>query len=448
MPTFSRRGCLKGLVMGSAGAVLGGEGSVALADDAQAIAEPARKTRVCAQADVVVCGGGPAGVAAALAAARSGARVIIVEQAGCLGGIWTSGLLSYWLDIRNKQGLTEELMTRIEAAGGGGFSPKGIRTGVFDVEVTKLVLENLCEEHQVELFYHSRVVAVQKAGGRLTHVIIESKSGREAIAAHSFIDCTGDGDLGALAGCGFALGDPEDGKLQPMSMIALVSGIQAQEITPFYNDIDDRQPWAAPKDRLYAAMAAGGHAPSYAKPSFFRVRDDLFILMANHEYGVSGINQRDVTRATVRARKDVHASVDALRKQGGIWKNVRIVATPEQIGVREGRRLHGRYTVTLDDLKEGRSFDDAVCKVTFGIDIHALDPKKNKGIDAAPVRVKPYDIPLRALMAKEVEGLYFAGRCISGDFFAHASYRVTGNAVAMGEAAGRAAAQAACKRKT
>jgi predicted flavoprotein YhiN len=104
--------------------------------------------------------------------------------------------------------------------------------------------------------------------------------------------------------------------------------------------------------------------------------------------------------------------------------------------------------VTLDDLKEGRSFDDAVCKVTFGIDIHALDPKKNKGIDAAPVRVKPYDIPLRALMAKEVEGLYFAGRCISGDFFAHASYRVTGNAVAMGEAAGRAAAQAACKRKT
>lgn len=446
MSHLSRRWCLKGLVMGSAGAVLAGDDRTAVSGDAHTIVEPARKLPVCTQADVVVCGGGPAGVAAALAAARSGARVIVIEQSGCLGGIWTAGLLSYWLDIRNKKGLTEELMARIEAAGGGGFSPQGKRTGVFDVEVTKLVLENLCEEHQIEIFYHSRVVAAQKVAGRLTHVIMESKSGREAVAAQRFIDCTGDGDLGALAGCSFALGDPEGGKLQPMSMIALISGVQAREIAPFYNDIDDRQPWAAPKDRLYAAMAAGGHAPSYAKPSFFRVRDDLFILMANHEYGVSGINQRDVTRATVRARKDIHASIEALRKQGGVWKNVRIVATPEQIGVREGRRLLGRYTVTLDDLKAGRTFDDAVCTVTFGIDIHALDPKKNKGIDTAPLRVKPYGIPLRALMAKEVEGLYFAGRCISGDFFAHASYRVTGNAVAMGEAAGRAAAQAACAR--
>lgn len=444
MVKLSRRVCLKGLVAGGAGTLLGDTVPVKSVD-AQAVDEPARKTPVCATADVVVCGGGPAGVAAALSAARASARVILIEQSGCLGGIWTSGLLSYWLDVHNKKGLTEELMTRIEQAGGGGFSPKGQRTGVFDVEVTKLVLERLCEEHNIEIFYHSRIVAAQKVDSRLTHVILESKSGREAVAAKAFIDCTGDGDLGARSGCSFALGHPEHGKMQPMSMIALISGVQAQEITPFYNDIDDRQPWAAPKDRLYAAMEAGGHAPSYSKPTLFRVRDDLFILMANHEYGVSGISQRDVTRATLHARKDIHASVDALRKQGGVWQRVRIVATPEQIGVREGRRLLGRYTMTLDDLKEGRTFEDAACKVSFSVDIHALDPSKNKGIDAAPIRVKPYDIPVRALIAKEVEGLFFAGRCISGDFFAHSSYRVTGNAVAMGEAAGRVAAKASGK---
>ena len=164
------------------------------------------------------------------------------------------------------------------------------------------------------------------------------------------------------------------------------------------------------------------------------------MLMADHEYGVSGINRADVTKATLAARKEIHASVNALRKSGGPWKTVHIVATPEQIGIREARRLHGRYTLTLEDILAGRKFDDAVCRVTFCIDIHSTNPNKTKGIAKAPGKVKPYDIPLRALIAKDLDGLYFAGRCISGDFFAHASYRVTGNAVATGEGAGKAAA--------
>jgi hypothetical protein len=128
---------------------------------------------------------------------------------------------------------------------------------------------------------------------------------------------------------------------------------------------------------------------------------------------------------------------------GGPWKNLHIVATAAQIGVREGRRIHGRYTVTADDLREGRKHEDAVCRVTFPIDVHSTDPTKDKGIVGAGFRAKPYDIPLRALIAKDVDGLMMAGRCISGDFIAHSSYRVTGNAVAMGEAAGKTAAEAA-----
>ena len=132
---------------------------------------------------------------------------------------------------------------------------------------------------------------------------------------------------------------------------------------------------------------------------------------------------------------------------GGIWKNIRIVATADQIGIRESRRIYGRYTITKDDLIRGARFDDAVCRTTFGVDVHSLDPSKHKSIEKIGFKSKPYDIPLRSLIAKDVDGLMMAGRCISGDFYAHASYRVTGNAVAMGEAAGQVAGQAVSNNK-
>ncbi|MBM4087833.1 MAG: FAD-dependent oxidoreductase [Planctomycetes bacterium] len=409
----------------------------------ETVHEPARDVPVAETADVVVCGGGPAGVAAAISAARRGAKTLLLEQHGCLGGIWTAGLLAWLLDCDNKTGVMAEVIHRLNARGARTVTPGGQPTNAYDVEVMKVLLEELCEEAGVGVRYHTRAVAAVTSGGQLTHVLTESKSGREAVAGRAFVDATGDGDLGSQAGCGFDLGQPETGLTQPMSLICLVAGIRAPELTPFFNDLDSPQSWAAPKDALRAAMEAGGHSPSYAKPSLFRVRDDLFILMANHEYGVKGTSARDVTAATLRARKELHALIDGLRGTGGVWKDIRLVATAEQIGVREGRRLRGLYTVAADDLKQGRRFDDAVCRVTFGVDVHALDPEKNKGIDAHPWRAKPYDIPLRALVAKDVHGLLFAGRCISGDFIAHSSYRVTGNAAALGEAAGKAAAVAA-----
>jgi glycine/D-amino acid oxidase-like deaminating enzyme len=402
---------------------------------------------VAESADVVVCGGGPAGAAAALSAARKGAKTLLLEQHGCLGGIWTAGLLAWLLDTDNKKGVMAELISRLSERGARTVTAGGKPTNAYDVEVMKALLESLCEEAGVEVRYHTRVAGALTAGGRLTHAVTESKSGREAVAGKLFVDATGDGDFGAQAGCGFDFGQPETGLTQPMSLICLVAGVSAPDIKGFYNDLDNAQSWAAPKDALRAAMEAGGHSPSYAKPSLFRVRDDLFILMANHEYGAKGVSARDVTRATLRARRELHALIDGLRATGGPWKGLRIVATAEQIGVREGRRLRGLYTVTADDLREGRRFDDAVCRATFGVDVHALDPKKNKGIDSHPWKAKPYDIPLRALVAKDVQGLLFAGRCISGDFIAHSSYRVTGDAVALGEAAGKAAAVAALTGK-
>lgn len=408
---------------------------------ASTIHEPARDTPVVAEHDVIVCGGGPAGVAAAVAAARGGASVLLIEQHGSLGGIWTSGLLSYFLDYANKQGLMAEIIQKLESRGARAAGLQGESMNAFDVEEVRRLLDELCLEAGVSLQLYSRVASTQVENGVLTHVVVESTSGREAFAARQFIDCTGDGDVGALAGCGFDLGHPETGATQPMSLIALLTGLRRDEVRDFFHQPGD--PWAAPKDRLRAAMEQGGHSPSYGKPSIFPVRDDLFMLMANHEYGVKGIDVRDLTAATLRARRELHDLIAGLRSLGAPWSRVRLVATAAQIGVREGRRLHGRYTVSVDDMIAGRRHEDAVCRVAFGIDVHSTNPGTGKGIEAQRVKTQPYDIPLRALQARDVDGLWMAGRCISGDFLAHSSYRVTGDAVAMGEAAGKAAAAAA-----
>jgi hypothetical protein len=141
--------------------------------------------------------------------------------------------------------------------------------------------------------------------------------------------------------------------------------------------------------------------------------------------------------------------VNGLRKQGGPWEGLQIAATAEQIGVRDGRRISGRYVVNKDDVIVGARHDDAVTRSTFSVDIHALSAEHNKtsAYSSAGIKVKPYDIPLRAMIAKDVDGLMMAGRCISGDFIAHASYRVTGNAVGMGEGAGVVAALAATSHR-
>ena len=416
--------------------------------------EPQHHVPIVEQTDVIVCGGGPAGIAAAIVAARSGARTRLIELHGCLGGVWTAGLLSWIIDGKDKPGVMQEIIARLRARDACTIDAVKIvdfdietkyrgkdleRDFAYDAEQMKRVLEEMAVEAEVDVRLHTRVVAAfNNRYNRATHVITESKSGREAWAAKVFIDCTGDGDVAAQLGCHFDIGRPNSQQMQPMTLMAIVTGIHADDVVDYITEW--RSGLNPPKYRLYDAIKSGGVEISYDRPCLFRIHDDLFALAVNHEYGVSGTDANDLSTATLRARREVHAAVDALRSLGGVWQNVRIVATGEQIGVREGRRIRGRYQVAADDLIEGKHHDDGVARVTFPVDVHSTDPSKDKSYTDEGVTAKPYDIPLRALIAQDVDGLLLAGRCISGDFIAHASYRVTGNAVAMGQAAGAAAA--------
>ncbi len=420
----------------------------------ETIEEDSRKIPVKDSVDVLIAGGGPAGVAAALASARAGASTCLIESQGCLGGTWTAGLVSWIIDYENKTGLMSEILDRLESLGGRAVF-EGELTSAFDVEKMKLLLERMCCKSGVKVLLHHFVAGARVSRSQITHAIMESKSGRQAIAAKVFIDCTGDGDLASYAGCGFDLGRPQSGKTQPMSFNALVAGIDPVQTKPYFHHrgayLLNAQgvivKGGDPGTRLMAEMERGGVSPSYNGPSLFWIRDDLFMLQSNHEYGFLGINAQDLAEATIDGREEIHRLVDGLRNLGGIWEKIYVVATPSHIGVREGRRVHGRYLVTADDLINGVRHHDGVCRVNAGIDLHSTDKNKNKGIEEAPIHSKPYDIPLRALIAKDINGLMMAGRCISGDFLAHSSYRLTGNAVAMGEAAGYASAIAALSQR-
>ncbi len=406
------------------------------------------RTPVASEYDVVVAGAGPGGVAAAVAAARAGAEVLLIEANGCLGGVWTAGILAYVFDMQPGIGL--EIIDRLEERDAcvrtarEGELKEGKLNFTYDIESMKLILDQMCQEAGLDVSLHTRVVAaIVDDDGRLRAVLSESKSGRQAWRARAFVDATGDGDLGALCGNGFDMGSEEDGALQPMTFMGLLVVRSAEAVadcTSFWRGINEHGPRLR---NFLKHLHALDIEPSYGGATLFQVRDNLLAIMVNHEYGKDATDARDVTAATFSGRAEVNRIVDALSANPGPFEGCLLAASAEHIGVREGRRLHGRYRVMADDLLEGARFDDTVARVSFGVDIHSPDPEKGSGNTNLGLRSRPYDIPVRALIARDVDGLLMAGRCISGDWVAFSGYRVTGEAVSMGQAAGALAAVSA-----
>lgn len=401
--------------------------------DGQAVVESPRRTPVAADVDVLVVGGGPTGVGAALAAAREGARTLVIERQGMLGGVWTAGLLNPFFDFAQKGWLVAELVERLQKA-------QAWRTWkfshTFDTEAMRLLLETMLAEAGGASWYYSFVTDAIVERGRVRGAIVESKSGREAVLAKVVIDCSGDGDLAARAGVPFRLGRIPDSSCQPMTLMFEIGGL-ADWVQTSAEDLYDAMRTAIERNALPVALPFG--RVNYAPWIINVPRAGAGVVQATHVYQVNPLNARELTRATIDARRQANDLVTVLRHIPGL-ENVELLQTAAAIGVREARHLAGRYTLTLDDLRAGRRFDDAVTFGAFGVDIHEV---KRDEKSAHGTRIRPYQIPYRCMLPQSVGGLILAGRCISGTHEAHASYRVTGTCMAMGQAAGLAAALAA-----
>lgn len=398
----------------------------------------ALNTRVRGRYDVIVVGGGPAGIGAAISAARHGAATLLVERFGCMGGMWTSGLVNPLFDYENKGGIVQEIVDRVNAA---GMNSRSGHMYTFDMEYMKVLLDRMLLEAGARVLLHTYFCAPLMEGERVTGVVVENKGGRAAYLSDVVIDCTGDGDVAARAGAPWKMGREEDGKCQPMTLMFKLGN----------TDYVQRYPYPHGNHcELFDLMEKGLRDAgvesfdfNFTKPCLLRLPGQhTGVMQMTHVRGLSAIDPEELTRAEMEGRELVQEAMDFFRKYLPQLEHAQLDQTAAMIGVRETRRIEGLYEITYADLEAGRVFEDGLCTCAFGVDVHEPDGK-GQAHDHKTFHTKPYQIPYRSLVPRGVEGLLVAGRCISADFIAHSAHRVTGDCVAMGQAAGIAAAMSA-----
>lgn len=393
------------------------------------------RTPIAGSFDVIVCGGGPTGVAAAISAARHQQKVLIIEAYGFFGGMWTAGMVSPFFDYENKGGICREIVEKIDAR--KQSVQNGPKMWVFDVEEMKLLLDELITQEQVEVLFHTQVVAPVQDGDTVRGVIVENKGGRSAYLAKIVIDATGDADIAARAGAPFQVGN-QNGAVQPMTLMFRISNhdyIQDYYNYPHYSDnelihmIDDELERRGIRDYDF----------NYRRPCVLKVPGEhTSICQTVHIRNRLSTNPVDLTQAELEGRREVQRVIKLLRLLPQ-FEHMQLDETGPHIGIRESRRITGEYILTEEDIKQSRRFPDGICYTNYWVDIHqadGVDQEHQRGAELQP----DYQIPYRCLVPLKIENLLVAGRCISGTEYAMASYRVTGNCTAMGQAAGVAAA--------
>lgn len=389
--------------------------------------------------DVAVCGGGVAGVGAAVAAARNGAKVVLIESTGALGGTATSGLMGNILDGENKGGLIKEwydFLNEYEltiAHRGNRFDENGkpVPGRLVDHEASKYFFEKVCAEAGVKVLFNSLVSAVDIENEHINSILISSLCGNYEISADVYIDATGFGSLSDLAGLKWDIGNPPN----PASMSLILGGMPAD-----YDGADS----VAEKDEYANMLKENGIFVSAEQTSAKRMPGAATWIMGfNFEYDVMPDNIERFSEAVMDGRKEAFEVIQAHRKIKG-YEKLHTQATASYFGLREGRRVYGEYRLTDDDIIEGKRFHDGICLVTAGVDVHKLHDDDTTEVSRG-VKSKPYHIPYRCLVPLGCDNMLLAGRCISGDFYPFASYRMIGNMTTVGEAAGYAAAL--CSKK-
>lgn len=430
------------------------------------IIEPSRQTQIVTNAEVVVVGAGPAGVASAVAAAREGADVLLVERYGILGGTLTAALVPHFDPIRllEVKGIPREIYENLKKE---GALIEGERkkfqmpytfweTGsAFDPETFKFILLEMLEKAGVRLLLHSLAVEAIVKGNVVSGVIVQNKSGRQAIQSKVVIDATGDGDIAAASGAVFEIGKMALTPCFRMGNVNLKKTFDYLKKNP--EDFGGHPRLGKyMQDYTRSCIIAGFHKlidkaveKGDLSLDFIRETGISFHLMPRKGEvcvntisisNIDALNAWDLTKAEVEGRKLIMKVANFIKKYIPGFENSYIIDSGFQIGVRETRRIIGDYVLTVEDIQKGRKFDDVVVRSKWGhTDVH--DPVSRKW--SFSLIEGPYDIPYRCLLPKGVENLLVSGRCISTTHEALASVRIAPICMATGQAAGIAAALAA-----
>jgi len=407
-----------------------------------------QKTSKAKHWDVLVIGGGPGGVPAAVAAARNGARVLLVEAYGFLGGMQTAGLVLPYMKYSAGgkyivRGLFEEFLDMLEENGAvtrtlysdeeltrlNTFTTDLEDRAHFDDEPMKHLLDRFVLDSGVDLLLHAKAVGVVKDGDTIKAVRIFHKGGIEDISADIVIDSTGDGDIGAWAGAPVEIGRKSDGGTQPMTMSFRMANVDMERV-----------PNGKEVNRLFDIAKKGGEIdnPRENVLKFYTAHSDVMHFNSTRVISKTSLDGWSMTEAEVEGRRQVDELVRFMKKNVAGFEKSYLMKTGAQIGVRESRRIMGQYVLNADDVITGRKFDDGISCGSYAIDIHnpAGTGTKMVYLDEGIY----YNIPYRCLVPRSVDNLIIASRCISATHEAHSSMRVMPTVWGIGQAGGTAAA--------
>jgi FAD dependent oxidoreductase len=392
------------------------------------------------KADVLVCGGGCAGLAAALAAARGGAQTVLVERAGFAGGIITTVGLPYFDGLVDKHtnkivlgGIPFEFLVRLGLIAADAESIPKFHVLVDNIERFKLLADRMLTEQSARLhvLYHAMICNAEVVGDRITRVIVATKGGLLTIEPRVVIDCTGDGDVACWAGAPVEKTHP----LQPMTMHFRIGNVHR-----------NAEMAARCRAALVRAHESGELKLFYGPGLNFNFAPDEAYVHAIRVAADAG-DPDELTQAEMQGRRDVWLMFERWKKEVPGFEDAYLISSGPYIGVRETRRIVGQYVLTEDDLVAERTFEDGVATGCWYLDLHPQEATPGGAQKKLGHQPGPYDIPYRSLLPQKVANLLVAGRCHSATQLAASSTRVTATAMAMGQAAGVAGALAV-ERKT
>ncbi|MBQ8232561.1 MAG: FAD-dependent oxidoreductase [Lachnospiraceae bacterium] len=394
--------------------------------------------------DVLVVGGGPAGICAAVAASRQGVSVMLVERYGAVGGNLTLGSVSPILGKVAPGTMYDEVITLLaeKHAGEEKIETRNGKEIHIDAEEAKGILIRFLRENHVNVMLQCSVADVIKEGNAVTGLVVTSPTGLQVIKAARVIDATGDGLVAFLAGCEYHIGREADGLTQPVTLEFTIDHVDESKAIMCFGGSD---PVLLPDGKKYADFCKeceqAGILPKNVSivrlhKTFYKGERNVNATQMNN---ISGLETADLYTAEVELRRQIEVIVDFLRKYIPGYEDCMLKTSASTLGVRETRRIVGECMVTDNDVEQGNHYEDAVVQdAWFLIDIH--NPAGGGQAEGHSKMAIPYDIRYGALVPLKVDNLLTAGRCISGTHRAHASYRVMAICMATGEAAGIAAA--------